>query len=151
MRLNAPAQWNGCAHGPAGTASHDLQDRRGYLEIATPIVVSERLLRQSGQWDLYKEHMFLVESENQTFSLKPMNCPESTFVYPIGLGDRGRLRRRVPLRPRADRRAPGAPARPGDLRGIGEQDARAGPAAGWIAAPPVLVDGITDAKLAADH
>ena len=31
--------------------------------------------------DLYRDNMFLVESENQTFSLKPMNCPESTLIY----------------------------------------------------------------------
>ena len=43
--------------------------------------------------------------------------------------DRGRLRRRVPLRPRRDRRAPGARARAGRLRGHDEQDARAGAAA----------------------
>ena len=30
--------------------------------------------------DLYRDNM-LVESENQTFSLKPMNCPESTLIY----------------------------------------------------------------------
>jgi threonyl-tRNA synthetase len=81
----------------------ELQDRRGYLEVATPIVVSERLWRQSGHWDLYKEHMFLVESENQTFSLKPMNCPESTFIYrskrrsyrdlPLRYAEYGRLHR----------------------------------------------------------
>ena len=57
-------------------------------------VVSERLWRQSGHWDLYKEHMFLVESENQTFSLKPMNCPESTFIY----RSRKRSYRDLPLR-----------------------------------------------------
>ncbi|MBI2781754.1 MAG: threonine--tRNA ligase [Chloroflexi bacterium] len=72
----------------------ELQGRRGYLEVATPIVVSERLWRQSGHWDLYKEHMFLVESENQTFSLKPMNCPESTFIY----RSRKRSYRDLPLR-----------------------------------------------------
>jgi threonyl-tRNA synthetase len=75
-------------------AMRALQARRGYLEVATPIVVSERLWRQSGHWDLYKEHMFLVESENQTFSLKPMNCPESTFVY----RSRKRSYRDLPLR-----------------------------------------------------
>ena len=32
---------------------------------------------QSGHWDLYDDNMFLVESEDQLFSLKPMNCPES--------------------------------------------------------------------------
>src|SRR5207247_10732807 len=64
------------------------------LEVSTPIVVSERLWRQSGHWDLYRDNMFLVESENQTFSLKPMNCPESTFIY------RSKLRsyRDLPLR-----------------------------------------------------
>ena len=36
---------------------------------------------QSGHWDLYRDNMFLLESEGQTFSLKPMNCPESTFIY----------------------------------------------------------------------
>jgi threonyl-tRNA synthetase len=75
-------------------AMRELQGRRGYLEVATPIVVSERLWRQSGHWDLYKDNMFLVESESQTFSLKPMNCPESTFIY------RSKLRsyRDLPLR-----------------------------------------------------
>jgi threonyl-tRNA synthetase len=80
-----------------------LQARRGYQEVSTPIVVSERLWRQSGHWDLYKENMFLVESENQTFSLKPMNCPESTFIYrskrrsyrdlPLRYAEFGRLHR----------------------------------------------------------
>jgi threonyl-tRNA synthetase len=84
-------------------AMRELQLRRGYQEVSTPIVVSERLWRQSGHWDLYKENMFLVESENQTFSLKPMNCPESTFIYrsklrsyrdlPLRLNEYGRLHR----------------------------------------------------------
>jgi threonyl-tRNA synthetase len=76
------------------SAMRELQERRGYQEVSTPIVVSERLWRQSGHWDLYRDNMFLVESENQTFSLKPMNCPESTFIY------RSKLRsyRDLPLR-----------------------------------------------------
>jgi threonyl-tRNA synthetase len=76
------------------TSMRELQERRGYQEISTPIVVSERLWRQSGHWDLYRDNMYLIESEGQTFSLKPMNCPESTFVY------RSRLRsyRDLPLR-----------------------------------------------------
>jgi threonyl-tRNA synthetase len=75
-------------------AMRELQARRGYTEVSTPIVVSERLWRQSGHWDLYRENMYLIESEGQTFSLKPMNCPESTFIY------RSRLRsyRDLPLR-----------------------------------------------------
>jgi threonyl-tRNA synthetase len=84
-------------------AMRELQLRRGYQEISTPIVVSEKLWRQSGHWDLYRENMFLIESEGQMFSLKPMNCPESTFVYrsrkrsyrdlPLRLNEYGRLHR----------------------------------------------------------
>ena len=49
------------------------------------------------------ENMFIVESEDQTFSLKPMNCPESTFIYrshlrsyrdlPLRFSEFGRLHR----------------------------------------------------------
>src|SRR5215467_3194045 len=56
-------------------------DARGYQEISTPLLVNKRLWEQSGHWDLYGENMFKVEVENDVFSLKPMNCPESTFVY----------------------------------------------------------------------
>ncbi len=85
------------------TAMRELQERRGYEEVSTPILVSERLWRQSGHWDHYAENMFIVESEGQKFSLKPMNCPESTFIYrskrrsyrdlPLRLSEFGRLHR----------------------------------------------------------
>jgi threonyl-tRNA synthetase len=85
------------------TAMRELQDRRGYEEIATPMVVHQKLWQQSGHWDLYRENMFLIESEGQTYSLKPMNCPESTVIYrshlrsyrdlPLRLSEYGRLHR----------------------------------------------------------
>jgi threonyl-tRNA synthetase len=85
------------------SAMRELQARRGYQEIYTPPLVSERLWRQSGHWDLYREHMFLFEAEGQTFSLKPMNCPESTYIYrsrirsyrdlPLRLAEYGKLHR----------------------------------------------------------
>ena len=60
----------------------ELLDGAGYDEILTPILVKKELWEQSGHWEHYQENMFLVEDgENQTYSLKPMNCPESTFVY----------------------------------------------------------------------
>ncbi|HET7031352.1 MAG TPA: threonine--tRNA ligase [Candidatus Limnocylindrales bacterium] len=75
-------------------AMRELQLRRGYEEVSTPILVSERVWRQSGHWDFYKDNMFIVESEKQLFSLKPMNCPESTFIYRA----RKRSYRDLPLR-----------------------------------------------------
>ncbi len=76
------------------SAMRELQAARGYQEIYTPPLVHQKLWEQSGHWDLYRDHMFLVEAEDQTFSLKPMNCPESTYIY------RSRVRsyRELPLR-----------------------------------------------------
>jgi threonyl-tRNA synthetase len=84
-------------------AMREIQARRGYQEIYTPPLVSKRLWEQSGHWDLYRENMFVLESEEQTFSLKPMNCPESTYIYrsrtrsyrefPIRLAEYGKLHR----------------------------------------------------------
>jgi threonyl-tRNA synthetase len=84
-------------------AMRELQDRRGYLEVSTPILVHKKLWEQSGHWDHYSDNMFKVEAEGQTFSLKPMNCPESTFIYrsrlrsyrdlPLRLNEYGRLHR----------------------------------------------------------
>ena len=78
-------------------------DAAGYQEISTPILVNKKLWEQSGHWDYYRENMFFVESEEQLFSLKPMNCPESTIVYrhalrsyrdlPLRFSDMGRLHR----------------------------------------------------------
>ena len=64
---------------------------------------------------------------------------------------RGRLRRRVPLRPRADRRDAGPRARPRDLRGHREQDARARSAARLARRPAALVDDVAEAKTLADR
>jgi len=78
-------------------------DARGYQEISTPILVNKRLWEQSGHWEHYSENMFKVEVEEQLYSLKPMNCPESTLVYrharrsyrdlPLRFADMGRLHR----------------------------------------------------------
>jgi threonyl-tRNA synthetase len=81
----------------------ELQDARGYQEISTPILVNKRLWEQSGHWEHYHENMFKLEVEEQVFSLKPMNCPESTYVYrhalrsyrdlPLRYAEMGRLHR----------------------------------------------------------
>jgi threonyl-tRNA synthetase len=85
------------------SAMREAQARRGYQEVSTPILVHKKLWEQSGHWGHYDDNMFRVEVENQTFSLKPMNCPESTFIYrsrvrsyrdlPIRYSEYGRLHR----------------------------------------------------------
>jgi threonyl-tRNA synthetase len=69
-------------------------DARGYQEIATPLLVNKKLWEQSGHWDLYQDNMFKFEVEDEVFSLKPMNCPESAYVYKRAL----RSYRDLPLR-----------------------------------------------------
>jgi threonyl-tRNA synthetase len=83
--------------------SREMQDARGYLEVSTPILVNKRLWEQSGHWEHYAENMFRLEIDEQIFSLKPMNCPESTYIYrqalrsyrdlPLRYAEMGRLHR----------------------------------------------------------
>jgi threonyl-tRNA synthetase len=78
-------------------------DARGYDEISTPMLVNKKLWEQSGHWEHYSANMFKVEVEDELYSLKPMNCPESTFVYrralrsyrdlPMRLSEMGRCHR----------------------------------------------------------
>jgi len=78
-------------------------DARGYQEISTPLLVNKRLWEESGHWEHYEANMFKVEVEDEIFSLKPMNCPESTYVYrralrsyrdlPMRLSEMGRCHR----------------------------------------------------------
>lgn len=81
----------------------DIHDNNGYNEINTPILVKDKLFAQSGHLDHYKEHMFRVDDGEETYYLKPMNCPEATLVYsskmrsykdlPLRLSEIGRLHR----------------------------------------------------------
>jgi threonyl-tRNA synthetase len=78
-------------------------DQRGYQEISTPIMVKKDLWEQSGHWTHYKENMFTLENDETVYSMKPMNCPESTYVYrqrirsykdlPLRFSEIGRLHR----------------------------------------------------------
>ena len=67
------------------------QNAAGYREIRTPQVVDRVLWERSGHWEAYREHMFLVEVDEEdakgkrTNALKPMNCPCHVQVYNQGL------------------------------------------------------------------
>ncbi|MBD0290678.1 MAG: threonine--tRNA ligase, partial [Thermoleophilia bacterium] len=68
--------------------------RRGYLEVKTPLLYDTELWETSGHWEKYRDHMFLVEQEDKTFGLKPMNCPGHMLLF----GSRLRSYRELPLR-----------------------------------------------------
>ena len=53
----------------------------GYQEISTPVMVKSDLFKKSGHWDFYNENMFNLKIDEESYSLKPMNCPEASLVY----------------------------------------------------------------------
>jgi len=77
--------------------------KRGYLEIKTPIILSEELWRMSGHWDHYKENMYFTKIDEEDYAVKPMNCPGGILLYktdvhsykelPLRLGELGLVHR----------------------------------------------------------
>jgi threonyl-tRNA synthetase len=53
----------------------------GYVEVKTPLVYNKALWERSGHWSHYRQNMFLIESEGETMSVKPMNCPGHFLTY----------------------------------------------------------------------
>ena len=72
---------------------HRLADS-GYQEIKTPQLVDKALWEKSGHWENFREEMFVTETENRQYAIKPMNCPGHVQVYNQGL----RSYRDLPLR-----------------------------------------------------
>jgi threonyl-tRNA synthetase len=59
----------------------EIHTEQQYVEICNPIIYNKSLYEQSGHWEHYNEHMFKVESEGETFCVKPMNCPDTMLFY----------------------------------------------------------------------
>ncbi len=60
-------------------------DRAGYQEVKTPQLLDRRLWEASGHWEKFREHMYISESEERVFALKPMNCPCHVQIFRQGL------------------------------------------------------------------
>jgi len=58
---------------------------RGYQEVRTPQVIDRSLWERSGHWEKFRDDMFVTESEDQVFAIKPMNCPAHIQIYNQGL------------------------------------------------------------------
>jgi threonyl-tRNA synthetase len=72
----------------------DRLKRYGYQEINTPQLVDRSLWEKSGHWENFRNEMFVTETENRHYAVKPMNCPCHVQVYNQGL----RSYRDLPLR-----------------------------------------------------
>src|ERR687891_516593 len=67
---------------------------RGYREVQTPILYDVSLWKQSGHWDVYRDHMYFTDVEGHPMGLKPMNCPAHVQLYT----DERRSYRDLPIR-----------------------------------------------------
>ena len=61
------------------------QIARGYKEVKTPQVVDISLWQKSGHADKFGDDMFVVNTEDREYAIKPMNCPCHVQVYNQGL------------------------------------------------------------------
>ncbi len=69
--------------------------RRGYSEVRTPLIYDKALWVTSGHWEKFRENMFLIPlDDEQTYAVKPMNCPGHMLLF----GSRLRSYRELPLR-----------------------------------------------------
>jgi threonyl-tRNA synthetase len=70
--------------------------RRGYLEVKTPLIYDKALWVTSGHWEKFRDNMFLIpgDTEDQTYGIKPMNCPGHMLLF----GSQLRSYRDLPIR-----------------------------------------------------
>jgi threonyl-tRNA synthetase len=78
-------------------------ERRGYVEIRTPLLYDADLWRTSGHLEKFREDMFMLEIDERPFGMKPMNCPGHCVLYgqsqrsyrdlPVRLAEAGNLHR----------------------------------------------------------
>jgi threonyl-tRNA synthetase len=61
--------------------SRELQQRYGYEEVRTPLMMNQRLWEQSGHWEHYHENMYFTEIDERKFAIKPMNCPGHMLIF----------------------------------------------------------------------
>lgn len=81
----------------------EIHTKAGYKEIMTPVMLNRHLWETSGHWDHYKDNMYLSTIDNETYAIKPMNCPGGVLVYksephsyrdlPLRLGELGLVHR----------------------------------------------------------
>lgn len=66
----------------------------GYQEVKAPQILDRGLWEKTGHWANYRDNMFVTESENRVYALKPMNCPGHVQIFNSDL----RSYRDLPLR-----------------------------------------------------
>lgn len=81
----------------------EIHRKEDYVEVSTPMIMNRGLWETSGHWDHYKNNMYATQIDEETFCVKPMNCPGGVLVYrnrphsykelPIRMGELGLVHR----------------------------------------------------------
>lgn len=58
---------------------------KGYKEVKTPQVLNTDIWKKSGHLNKFNKEMFVIEAEDKTYAIKPMNCPCHINIYKQGL------------------------------------------------------------------
>ncbi|MCD6056060.1 MAG: threonine--tRNA ligase [Gammaproteobacteria bacterium] len=58
---------------------------RDYIEVNTPELVDRSLWEKSGHWEKFGKDMFVTETEQRLYAIKPMNCPCHIQIFNQGL------------------------------------------------------------------
>lgn len=83
-----------CAICPVIVSIQSEYRQRGFDEVISPNMFNSKLWETSGHWANYKDDMFSLAVEKETFALKPMNCPGHCLMF----GARERTYKELPLR-----------------------------------------------------
>jgi len=59
----------------------DIHTKKDYVEVQTPLIMNRHLWETSGHWDHYKDNMYSTTIDEETYCVKPMNCPGGVMVY----------------------------------------------------------------------
>jgi len=69
-------------------------ERRGYLEVKTPLIYDSETFYISGHFPKYEDLMFKLEVDERPWAMKAMNCPGHMLLF----GSRPRSYKELPMR-----------------------------------------------------
>ncbi len=59
--------------------------KRGYQEVKTPILLDSKLWKTSGHLEMFGDNMFTFEQHENSYAMKPMNCPCHIEIFKQGI------------------------------------------------------------------
>jgi len=73
----------------------ELEEAAGFSEVWTPHIAKNDIYKRTGHWEHYRDVMYAPFGiDNETYVLKPMNCPHHYMIY----ASRARSYRDLPIR-----------------------------------------------------